>query len=291
MRLSAHHKNLGHAVEFRRAFHVNDVQIGLFDDFDQVYASLIFLRSRPLAEALLHARPDAVIGGTGWDLAKRLEDIGISTLEQDYSIYPNYPHSIGFSQRGCRLKCGFCVVPKKEGEVRTEQSIRQIWRGEPHARNVVLLDNDFFGQEQWQERLDEMRAGDFRVSFTQGINVRTLDHRQAFELSKVHYSDDDFTCRRIYTAWDNVKDGKRLFFGLRAMRRWIDPERIMVYMLIGYWPGETHQDREIRRWKLRNFGCLPFPMPFVRTPELVGFQRWVVRRADLKMTWEEYGVG
>ena len=39
---------------------------------------------------------------------------------------------------------------------------------------------------------------------------------------------------------------------------------------------------------LREFGCLPYPMPYVRTPELVGFQRWVVRRADLRMSWGEY---
>jgi len=29
-------------------------------------------------------------------------------------------------------------------------------------------------------------------------------------------------------------------------------------------------------------------MPFVRTPELVGFQRWVVRRADLMIPWADY---
>jgi hypothetical protein len=61
-----------------------------------------------------------------------------------------------------------------------------------------------------------------------------------------------------------------------------------VYMLIGNWPGETHEDREYRRQRLRDFGALPYPMPYVRTPELVGFQRWVVRRADLVVPWEEY---
>ena len=62
----------------------------------------------------------------------------------------------------------------------------------------------------------------------------------------------------------------------------------MVYMLIGYWPGETHDDRDYRRQRLREFGARPYPMPYVRTPELVGYQRWVVRRADLKCSWAEY---
>ncbi len=295
MRISAHHCERGDTVEFRRAFSQASVQIGLFDNFDKVYASTIFTRTRHIAVALKQARPDAVIGGTGWDMTRTVESLGITTLEQDYSIYPEYPHSIGFSQRGCRLKCGFCVVPKIEGKVRTEQTIRHIWRGEPHPRNVLLLDNDFFGQADWSERIAEMRDGGYRVSFNQGINVRTLDHRQAHALSTVRYSDDDFKKRQIYAAWDNLKDGKRLFFGLRALRRWIKPDDIVVYMLIGYWPGETHADREIRRWKLRNFGCRPFPMAYIdekttaaKSAELRGFQRWVIRRADLMMTWEEY---
>lgn len=295
MRIAAHHREKGRHVEFRRAFSQASVQIGLFDDFDAVYASTIFTRTRHIADALKRARPDAVIGGTGWDMTRTVESLGITTLEQDYSIYPEYPHSIGFSQRGCRLKCGFCVVPKIEGKVRTEQTIRQIWRGEPHPRNIHLLDNDFFGQAEWATRIAELRNGGYRVSFNQGINVRTIDHRQAYAISTVRYSDDDFKKRQIYTAWDNTKDGERLFFGLRALRRWIRPDDIVVYMLIGYWPGETHADRELRRWKLRNFGCRPFPMAYIneKTPpdkaaELRGFQRWVIRRADLMMSWQEY---
>lgn len=77
--------------------------------------------------------------------------------------------------------------------------------------------------------------------------------------------------------------------GLNAViRHGVKPGEILVYMLIGYWPWETHEDREYRRRKLREFGALPYPMPYVRTPELVGFQRWVVRRADLMVSWENY---
>jgi tRNA A37 methylthiotransferase MiaB len=47
-----------------------------------------------------------------------LESHGILTLEQDYTIYPRFQQSIGFTQRGCRLNCSFCVVPQKEGKVK-----------------------------------------------------------------------------------------------------------------------------------------------------------------------------
>jgi hypothetical protein len=54
----------------------------------------------------------------------------------------------------------------------------------------------------------------------------------------------------------------------------------MVYLLVGYWPGETHADREYRRAKLRAWGARPYPMPYQRTPELVGFQRWILGAYD-----------
>lgn len=72
------------------------------------------------------------------------------------------------------------------------------------------------------------------------------------------------------------------------MRHGVKPKEIMVYILIGYWPGEMHDDRDYRRRRLREFGCKPYPMPFVRTPELVGFQRWVCGHYDRKIPWADW---
>lgn len=289
MRIASHHRALGDDVELRRISNPRSIERGLWDDFSKVYASTIFLWSRPLAERLLEIYPHAIVGGTGWDLTKTLESIGIDTKLQDYTVYPGYPHSIGFTQRGCRLKCAFCVVPKTEGAVRTEQAIASIWRGDPWPRNLCLLDNDFGGAPGWQQNVRDIREGGFRVCFNQGINARLLSEELAEAIASLQYYDDDFGVRRIYTAWDNRKDEAILFRGLNWLTKYgVKPDQIMVYMLIGYWPGETASDREYRRSRLREFGARPYPMPFVRTPELVGFQRWVVRRADLTMSWAEY---
>ena len=265
-------------------------QPSLFDaQWDKVYASAIFERSKPLVERVLEYWPAAIVGGTGWDARVSLEDFGITTLAQDYSIYPDFPRSIGFTMRGCRFRCPFCVVPRKEGAARQEHTIVDLWRGDPAPRELLLLDNDFFGQPGWRERIREIRDGRFRVCFTQGINFRTLSDEQAEALASVDYRDDSMQTKRSYTAWDNPKDGERLFAGLRRLVRYgVRPDSIMVYMLIGYWPGETHQQREERRQQLREFGARPYPMPYSRTPELIGYQRWVVRRADLKCTWEDF---
>ena len=289
MRIAAHHRALGDEVVLRRAGNAAAVQPELGDAFDRVYASAIFERTRPVVEALLRSRPDAKVGGTGWDTALRLEDIGIETRAQDYGLYPSYRPSLGFTQRGCRLRCPFCVVPRKEGPVVEEQTIAQIWRGPPMPKHVVLLDNDFFGQPRWRDRIDELRAGGFRASFNQGINARFLDAETAAAIASVDYYDDGFTRRRIYTAWDNPRDERRLMRGLELLAAaGVKPDHIMVYMLIGYWRGETHDDREGRRQTLRAFGARPYPMPFERTRELVAYQRWVVGAYDKTIPWSAW---
>lgn len=286
MRISAHHRAIGDDVELRRRPFLPT----LWDDgSEKVYASLIFERSQKYRDEIVRQWPDAIVGGTGVDVTSSLEAHGITTLEQDYSIYPDYRHSIGFSQRGCRLKCSFCVVPRKEGAVREEKTIVEIWRGESHPREIVLLDNDFFGQSNWRDRIDEMRAGDFRVCFSQGINARFLNDESAEAIASIEYRDSGFKRRQIYTAWDNRKDEHRLFAGLdRLVRYGVKPHHIMVYMLIGYWPGETESDRVYRQIKLREFGAVPYPMPFTRTRELVGFQRWVCGAYDKRIPWDDW---
>lgn len=302
MRLAAHHRDLGHSVELRQAGNARAVEPRLDDpQWDAVFASLIFERTRPLAERVRVIYSGAIIGGTGWDLTTTLEAHGVSTKVQDYSAYPLFGSSIGFLQRGCRYNnrtCPFCVVPTKEGAISEEQTVAQLYRGEPHPRDILLLDNDFFGNPKWQARIEELRAGRYRVSFSQGINARLLNDETAAAIASVDYRDDSMRERRIYTAWDNRKDEARLFAGLDALfagldalvRHGVKPRHIMVYILVGYWPGETHADRDYRRAHLRDFGALPYPMPFERTPELLGFQRWVIGGYDKSIPWAEWSA-
>ena len=289
MRVAAHHRALGDEIRFRWSRDIASVAPELFERPDKVYASLIFERTRPVGEALLQTYPEAIVGGTGWDVASSLEAVGITTVKQDYSIYPAWLQSIGFTQRGCRLACPFCVVPRKEGKVRDEQTIAELWRGERWPREIILLDNDFFGQPSWPSKIEELRAGRFKVSFNQGINARFLTDETAAAVASVDYRDDQMRDRRVYTAWDNKKDEDRLFAGLEALvRHGVRPDDIMVYMLLGYWPWSDLADWEHRRRRLREFGCRPYPMPYVRSPQAVGFQRWVVGAHDKRIAWEDW---
>jgi hypothetical protein len=201
--------------------------------------------------------------------------------------------SIGYTQRGCRLACSFCVVPRKEGAVREVATLREVWRGEPYPRDLILLDNDFFGQPRWPGLIDEANREGFRLCWSQGINARMLNDRTARAIASVRYMDDQFQRPRLYTAWDGRKDERTLMRGLEALKRaGVAPNRVMVYMLIGHEPGETHEDRDYRRRKLREFGCRPYPMPITRAgelgAELVAFQRWVIQRKDEFKPWAEW---
>lgn len=290
MRLAAHRRSLGDDVELRRAPKLRDVERRLGDDFGRVYASLIFERTRAAAERLRQIYPAAVIGGTGWDLAATLEGVGVpEDTRPDYSDYPHCGYSVGFTQRGCRLSCKFCHVPVAEGKVRGAATVAEIWRGEPWPRELLLLDNDFFGQPDWRGRVLEIKEGGFKVCLSQGINARMISDEAAEALAGIDYFDADFRKRRLYTAWDSRPDEEVLFRGLgRLVKAGVPPGRITVYMLIGYWAGETEDDWLYRRGRLRDFGCDPYPMPFHRTPLTVGFQRWCVGHYDRKIPWAEW---
>jgi len=66
--------------------------------FDRIYACLIFERTRPVAEALLQKYRFAEIGGTGWDVAKRLEDIGIQRTAAQFGFKTTWGHNLSLDQ-------------------------------------------------------------------------------------------------------------------------------------------------------------------------------------------------
>ena len=290
MRIAAHHRQQGDFVHLQHVRNErHDFRPGLFDRWDKVYASLIFMKSQPIARAVKRAYPDAIIAGSGWNF-KRTEDYGISEEgPRDFTDYPSFRSSLGFSQRGCRLACSFCKVPEMEGKVRDVASIREIWRGHPHPREIILLDNDFFGSPTWREKIAEIKSGGFKLSLSQGINARLMSEEQAAALASVDYRNDAMDRKCIHTAWDSIGDEKPLFRGLNALKKHgVRPDNITVYMLIGYESERLTEADFERHRKLREFGCRPYPMPYVRTDELRGFQRWIVRREDFKCSWRDF---
>lgn len=293
MKLAHYHRAIGDEVYFTR-----HVERGLLEGaYTKVYGSAIFSYSADRVRAFHEQFPDAIVGGT-WNPAARLsveEVLGTDSYEHyDYSIYPDFDASIGFTQRGCRLKCGFCVVPKKEGKVHGVNSIDMIWRGDPWPRHLHLLDNDFFGQSEWRARLDEIRRGGFKVCLNQGINVRLITDEAAEALASIQYYDDAFRKRRLYTAWDNLKDERVFVAGVeRLVRAGILTSHLLVYMLVGWDPKETWERLFYRFNRMLEAGVMPYPMVYgdrskqlplgghnqrIANKTVGDFQRWVIGR-------------
>lgn len=296
MQLASWHRSRGDEVVYTR-----DPHHDLFEaPYDRVYGSAIFRFSAAKIARLRMTYPDAIIGGTGTDSPVTVEQIiGEDWPGRDYSIYPEYEASLGFTQRGCRLSCKFCVVPGKEGKARSVMTIADIWRGEGHPRKLHLLDNDFFGQPDWQARIAEIRQGKFRVCLNQGINVRHLSPEAAEALASVEYRDDAFKERRVYTAWDNLKDEEIFFRGIDMLdRAGIPPRQVMAYMLVGYDKRETWERIWHRFDRMVTRGIEPYPMVFdcratdpQRYRDLKRFQRWVVTGLYRAVKFSDYDAG
>jgi hypothetical protein len=296
MRLAAWHHECGDDVRWERGTmrHLGE------PDYDVVYGSAIFTTSAKAVEQLRQQFPGAIVGGWGGDRALRVEDTVPSQFSKmDYSGYPGFTASIGYSMRGCRFKCGFCMVPKMEGRARSNGPIDTIWRGEGHPKHVHLLDNDFFGNPAWQERVEEIVSGGFRVCINQGVNVRLLTDENAEAVARMVPRDTNFKRRRLYTAWDNIGDEAVFFDGIDRLE-WAGwkPQWVMAYMLVGYDPRETWERIQHRFQRMTERGIDPYPMVHDRfaatKPDhyrrLKRWQRYVRIGKWRSMPFEEYST-
>lgn len=289
MKLSHFFKSHGHEV-----FFYNSVVKSMFEpEYDLVFGSAIFSTSKKKIQLFRVNFPQAKIGGTGSSEKWIVEDFtGDYPDKYDYSIYPDFQHSIGFTQRGCRLRCKFCVVPDKEGKNRSANEIVDIWRGSPYPKNLLLLDNDFFGQPDWREKSEEIIEGGFKVCFSQGINIRLFDREAASVLARMKYYDDQFERRRIYTAWDNLRDREIFFRGIGYLTDFgVKPDEIMVYFLCNYWQKGLTDDVWERFERMKEIGLRPYPMVYDiqnADPKIKAFQTWVIRRVYMKIPFHEY---
>lgn len=284
MRLSAYHKERGDAVEWFLPM------MGA-GGFDKVYASAVF-RDQHDDDLSDHSylRPERMeIGGSGWDLHKNLPT-EVERCPPDYSIY-GYKHNIGFAMRGCRFRCSFCDVPVKEGRPKATNTIAELWT--QRASNfLVLLDNDFFGNPEWRERIAEIRAFDLKVCFSQGLNIRIITEEQCAALAYVRFWNLRLSRRQVYFAWDRFRDEKLIDAGIERVRAaGIKAWQMAFFILIGY--DTTPEQDYYRVMKIHKLGCDPFVMPYRKSdPYQAAFTRWVNHRAIFNtVAWQDYRSG
>ena len=276
MKVSQFHKEQNHDVEMYNPLWLNS--------YDKIYASKVF----DFSDGSMLLEDRMVIGGTGWNsvnLPQEIED-----CVPDYEIY-KYKHSIGFTMRGCRFVCKFCVVPEKEGRPKSNNTIDEIWTNRD-SDFIVLLDNDFFGNPEWKDRIKEIKDFNLKVNFSQGLNIRIITDEQAEALASVRFRTLSGKSKRVHFAWDRINDEKWIDKGMqRCFDAGLKPDQMCFYVLIGF--DSTPEQDYYRVMKLREYGCNPYVMPYNKEDLYQKrFTRWVNHKAIFKtVKWEDYHSG
>lgn len=176
MKISAWHKLQGDEVEWAQPY----------VHYNVLYQSKIF-RSSPDVEGYYYA--DVVKkGGTGNSLTEVLPD-DIDRMQPDYSIYPwiKSREAYGFLTRGCPNKCKWCIVPKKEGEIRPYMDVDEIAQ---HGKRpyLTLMDNNILAAGDYAvEQLEKIIRGGYHVDFNQAMDARLITPQYARLLSRVKW--------------------------------------------------------------------------------------------------------
>lgn len=271
-------------------------------DADKVFCSVIFARNHDKAAQLAKWRPDIQIGGTGWDLSSELPP-EVQICKPDYDLYSAellvnrikgigsremkmakakalVDAGIGFTSRGCIRKCGFCVVPVKEGALRSASEIRDIIN--PRSNVLILLDNNFTADPDCLEKLREIRERNLVINLSQGIDVRLVTPEIAKALSEVKH------LKKLCYAWDLPSHENIVLKGIETLSKYIKKYQHMCYMLVGF--NTTFEEDLYRFKKLTEIGVDPYCMVYNQKNDvrLRHFARWVNSRIYKTCVFEDY---
>jgi hypothetical protein len=183
----------------------------------------------------------------------------IDELRPYYDLW-GVKYSLGYTSRGCPRKCGFCIVPDKEGGIRDYQPVRQFH--DPSHKRVILLDNNFLASPKWSENLAYITEQHLGVNFTQGLDLRLVNEETAVKLKETRFYDMKFGHRVLSFAFDSSTYTDAVRKGLQTLLdAGFKPHQLQVYVLVGY--DETFE-QELARCELlwNEYSVMPFIMLF-----------------------------
>ena len=267
MKISAYRKSLGDDVEIYQS---------LFNEsYDKVYSSKVFTFTKTDLPKRL-----TIKGGTGYDFKIKLPD-KIEHICPDYEIF-NTDYSLGFLTRGCPNSCEWCLVPKKEGNIKPHADIEEFLK----HKNVVLMDNNVLASDHGIKQIEKIIKLGVKVDFNQGLDARLIDNSTAKLLSKVKWF------KPLRMACDKQSQMKHIQKATQLLR-WnnVTPRRYFIYCLI------KNVNESIERIKfLKGLDLDPFAQPYrdfenntEPTKKQKQLARYVNHKAIFKtVTWEEY---
>ncbi len=175
------------------------------------------------------------------------------SFKPDYDLVPEWKASILFASRGCVRKCGFCSVPKLEGQLSHLKPGIVHLIGEGHQK-VVFFDNNILAAENWRSLFDELANLQIEVDFNQGMDARCITDEVAEKLSKMNIP-------MIRLAYDYVGIRNSVEKAIKILREHgIKGRRMVFYVLFNY--VDTPEDFFHKVRDLLNWGVVAYPMRY-----------------------------
>ena len=266
MKLSAYHKAKGDVVSWYVPL----------EKYDKIYSSKVFTYSHEND----YLPKGTKKGGTGYQAFKTLPN-EIEHIKPDYTLY-GIDYSLGFLTRGCPNNCQWCIVPKKEGNIRSNADIKEFLQHD----KAVLMDNNVLACNHGIKQLEKISNLGIKVDFNQGLDARLIDDSIAKLLSKVKW------LHPVRLACDTSSQMPIIQKAVTLLR-WhnVTPSKYFIYVLV------KSIDDAIERIKfLKGLSLDPFAQPYREyqnntepTKEQKNFARWVNHKAVFKsVKWDDY---
>ncbi|MFZ0698700.1 MAG: hypothetical protein WAN74_00670 [Thermoplasmata archaeon] len=294
MKLSAWHKSRGDEVALSRR---GCPPLDWGGRADRAYVSCVFSWNQEKARRMVSGCRTVHYGGQGIRPGWSCLVGSIERTLPDYSLYGT-DIAVGFCNRGCPRKCGFCSVPYTEGPVREDRYMAP-WEWVPESfTKVLLLDNEMadYPFEQQAEIYGWFRDTGRKWCQTQGYDLRFVAHDERLAPLLADYKPWDlaFGGRRVYCAWDYMANEPWVRRGIeRLLAAGFRGPEITCYTIVGF--NTTHA-QDLRRLEVLwgEYGVHPFIMPFDNRrddPWIRAFARYVNRRIFKTVRWEDYDYG
>lgn len=240
MKISRHHKEQGNVVAWYNQF----------DKFDKLYISKVFSFT-PNYQYCIWNVDEVVRGGTGYS-SENILPKEIDKLQPDYSLY-NIPNNIayGFLSRGCPNKCSWCIVPKKEGEIKPYNDIEEI--AIENRNNIILMDNNILASRDYGfKQLEKIVNRKLKIDFNQGLDARLVTNDIAELLAKIKWM------KYIRFACDTSDEIVKVEQAINKLRKYGYNGHIFLYTII----QELEESyKRISYWK-KDAKVKPFAQPY-----------------------------
>lgn len=288
LKLSSYHKFLGDKTELVRGCVRPSMKP------DKIYITSLFTWAwRPVHNAVAFYKrmfPDVPVW-LGGVYASLLPDhaklsgadyIHVGLFEEaesftpDYTLIPEWKSNILFASRGCIRKCGFCSVPRLEGNINNlKYSIKHLIRRD--FRKIVFFDNNILATPNWSQIFDELIELGLEVDFNQGMDVRCVTDEVAKKLTKMKIP-------MIRLAYDYIGIRNSVHKAIEILKsNGIKGRRLVFYVLFNYIETPNQFFQKVR--DLLDWGVVAYPMRYepLNTLEKGRFisPKWDTLRLDM----------